>query len=82
LLWTLEDYFSQQSHAHVSVIAVTREAEGQGVGRALMAHAEGWARANGHDRITLSVFEGNRRAQALYERVGYHVEMRRMIKKL
>lgn len=82
LMWTLEDYFSQQWHAHVSVIAITRAAEGRGVGRALMAHAEEWARARGHRSITLSVFEGNRRAQALYERVGYATEMRRMIKRL
>ena len=82
LMWTLEDYFSQQWHAHVSVIAVTREAEGTGVGGALMAHAESWARARGHTNITLSVFEGNRRARALYERVGYTTEMRRMIKVL
>ncbi len=82
LMWTLEDYFSQQWHAHVSVIAVTRDAEGAGVGRALMAHAEAWARAAGHTSLTLSVFEGNRRAQALYERVGYATEMRRMIKRL
>ena len=82
LMWTLEDYFSQRWHAHVSVIAVTKDAEGAGVGRALMAHAESWARARGHTNITLSVFEGNRRAQALYERVGYRTEMRRMIKLL
>ena len=82
LMWTLEDYFSQQWHAHVSVIAVTKDAEGHGVGRALMEYAEAWARKRGHTSITLSVFEGNRRAQALYERVGYAVEMRRMIKRL
>lgn len=82
LMWTLEDYFSQQWHSHVSVIAITRAAEGQGVGRALMDHAEEWARARGHQSITLSVFEGNRRAQALYERAGYATEMRRMIKRL
>jgi ribosomal protein S18 acetylase RimI-like enzyme len=66
----------------VSVIAVTEEAEGRGVGRALMEHAEKWARERGHDRITLSVFEGNRRARGLYERVGYAVEMRRYVKPL
>lgn len=82
LMWTLEDYFSQQWHAHVSVIAVTSAAEGRGVGRALMQHAEAWARKRGHTSITLSVFEGNRRAQALYERAGYTTEMRRMIKLL
>lgn len=82
LMWTLEDYFSQQWHAHVSVIAVTKAAEGHGVGQALMAYAERWARERGHTSITLSVFEGNRRAQALYERAGYSTEMRRMIKRL
>ena len=81
-MWTLDDYFSQQWHAHVSVIAVSKAAEGHGVGRALMEYAEKWARDRGHDSITLSVFEGNRRAQALYERVGYATEMRRMIKLL
>jgi ribosomal protein S18 acetylase RimI-like enzyme len=82
LMWTLEDYFSEQWHAHVSVLAVTAAAEGRGVGRALMDHAETWARQRGHASITLSVFEGNRRAQALYERAGYATEMRRMIKLL
>lgn len=82
LMWTMEDYFSKRTHAHVSVIAVTRAAEGRGVGRALMAHAEAWARERGHSRLTLSVFEGNRRAQALYARAGYETEIRRMVKPL
>jgi ribosomal protein S18 acetylase RimI-like enzyme len=82
LMWTIEDYFSGGRHAHISVIAITREAEGQGLGRALMQHAEAWARERGHSRITLSVFEGNRRAQKLYERAGYEVELRRYVKPL
>jgi ribosomal protein S18 acetylase RimI-like enzyme len=82
LMWTLQDYFSQRRHAHVSVIAVTEQAEGRGVGRALMTHAEAWARERGYQTITLSVFEGNRRAQGLYERAGYTVEMHRMTKQL
>ena len=82
LMWTLADYFTQQWHAHISVIAVTKDAEGKGVGRALMEHAEAWARERGHGSVTLSVFEGNQRARALYERAGYTTEMRRMIKRL
>ena len=82
LMWTLEDYFAHVRHAHVSVLAVTRAAEGCGVGRALMAHAERWARERGHARITLSVFEGNTRARALYERTGFAPEMRRYVKEL
>jgi ribosomal protein S18 acetylase RimI-like enzyme len=82
LMWTLDDYFTAERHAHISVIAVTRAAEGHGVGRALMNHAEQWARERGHSRITLSVFESNRRARALYERAGFHIEMRRYVKPL
>jgi ribosomal protein S18 acetylase RimI-like enzyme len=82
LMWTLEDYFSHERHAHVSVIAVRCDAEGRGVGAALMSHAEHWARQRGHRCITLSVFESNHRAQHLYERCGYTVEMRRYRKAL
>jgi ribosomal protein S18 acetylase RimI-like enzyme len=82
LMWTLEDYFTHERHAHISVIAVGHNMQGQGLGRALMDHAEMWARARGHGRITLSVFERNRRAQRLYERAGYGVEMRRYVKLL
>ena len=33
-------------------------------------------------RLTLSVFETNRRAQGLYERAGFVPEMRRYVKQL
>lgn len=82
LMWTLVDYFTRQPHAHVSVLAVTREAEGRGVGGALMQQAEAWAASHGHRVITLSVFEQNRRAQALYERLGFASEVRRYVKRL
>ena len=80
LMLTLEDYFTQEKHGHVSVLAVTKAAEGRGVGSALMAHAEGWTRARGYRRLTLGVFETNRRAQALYERVGFVPEIRNYVK--
>ena len=82
LMWTLEDYFSRERHGHVSVIAVTEAAEGRGVGAALMRRAEAWSRERGFSRLTLSVFETNRRAQGLYERAGFVPEMRRYVKHL
>jgi ribosomal protein S18 acetylase RimI-like enzyme len=82
LLWTLEDYFSGERHTHISVLAVAREAEGKGVGRALIEHAERWARERGHARLTLSVFEANERARHLYERTGFETELRRYVKPL
>jgi GNAT superfamily N-acetyltransferase len=76
------DYFRQRPHAHVSILTVAAEAEGQGAGRALLEAAEGWARAQGLEMITLNVFAGNRRARAVYERVGYAPETLRYVKPL
>ena len=47
------------------------QAQGAGVGRALMAAAEAWAAARGDTFITLNVFDANRRARAVYHRLGY-----------
>jgi ribosomal protein S18 acetylase RimI-like enzyme len=67
------DFFGLR-HAHVSVIATSASAEGSGVGSALMAHAEGWARSRGLPLLTLNVFAGNSRARRFYERAGMNVE--------
>lgn len=74
------DYFSGDRHGHVGMIAVTEEAEGRGAGAALMRAAEEWARARGYPKLTLNVFEGNRRARNVYERFGYQVETVRYVK--
>jgi ribosomal protein S18 acetylase RimI-like enzyme len=68
------DFFGRQ-HAHISVIATTAAAEGTGVGRALMAHAEAWALDRGLALLTLNVFATNTRARHFYERAGFAVEM-------
>ena len=65
------DYFTGARHGHVGILAIAREAEGLGLGRALLATADDWGRARGYDRITLHVFERNARARVLYERAGY-----------
>ena len=74
------DYFSGDRHGHVGMIAVTEAAEGRGAGAALMRAAEDWARARGYPKLTLNVFEGNRRAREVYERFGYRVETVRYVK--
>ncbi|HXG57365.1 MAG TPA: GNAT family N-acetyltransferase [Vicinamibacterales bacterium] len=67
------DFFDQR-HAHISVIATSAAAEGSGVGHALMAHAEDWARSRRLSLLTLNVFATNARARRFYEREGMHVE--------
>jgi GNAT superfamily N-acetyltransferase len=76
------DYFRQRPHAHVGILAVAAEMEGQGAGRKLLEAAEEWARQQGLDMITLNVFAGNQRARAVYERVHYAPETVRYVKLL
>ncbi|MEO5896121.1 MAG: GNAT family N-acetyltransferase [Vicinamibacterales bacterium] len=67
------DFFGLR-HAHVSVIAASAAAEGSGVGRALLAHAEEWGRLRGLPLLTLNAFANNTRARLFYERAGMTVE--------
>jgi GNAT superfamily N-acetyltransferase len=76
-----KDFFGT-AHAHISVIATTEQAEGSGVGRALLAHAEEWARQRGHTLLTLNVFAANARARGFYERAGWTPEMLKYAKPL
>ena len=76
------DYYEPTEHGHVADLVVATEGEGRGVARALLAEAEAWAKRRGYSRITLSVFESNARARALYERVGYGPDTMKYVKEL
>ena len=76
------DFFSGVRACHVSDLAVAPEYDGQGIGRALLARAETWARQHRCKLLTLSVFPGNTRARALYERNGFTADLLRMAKPL
>jgi ribosomal protein S18 acetylase RimI-like enzyme len=52
-------------------LAVREADRGQGIGTALMAHAEERARARGCERLVLDAAAANTRAIRLYERLGY-----------
>jgi GNAT superfamily N-acetyltransferase len=76
------DYFTGHARAYVDVLVVAPEAEGLGVGRGLMNHAEGWARQHGCREVVLDVFANNVGAIAFYERCGYRPDHIRMAKSL
>ena len=78
-LVTLIDYFNERPHAHLSVLAVDKPAEGKGVGSALLDACEQWARSRGSDRLTLSALVTNSRARSLYERRGFNGEYVRYV---
>jgi len=73
-LVTLIDYFNLRPHSHLSVLAVAKDAEGQGVGSALLDRCAQWAKERKSDRLTLSALVTNARARGLYERRGFSGE--------
>ena len=78
-LVTLIDYFNERPHAHLSVLAVAADAEGKGVGSALLEQSVAWAKQRQSDRLTLSALVTNARARALYERKGFGGEYIRYV---
>lgn len=74
------DFFTGRSNCHISDLAVVPHREGDGVGRALLAHAEAWAREHQCQLVTLAVFPGNERARTLYEASGYATDLLRLAK--
>lgn len=58
----------------IDMLAVTRQAEGRGVGSALIGAAERYGRRNGAASARLGVDEPNRHALQFYTRKGYGTE--------
>lgn len=76
----LQDYFTLEAHGHVGILVVRDAASGKGVGGALMRASEAWARAQGYRKLTLTVFEANEAARAVYDHLGYAAETLRYVK--
>lgn len=55
-------------HAKLRQMAISPNAQGQGVGAALLAFAENWLREHGYSHISLHARQG---AEAFYARHGY-----------
>lgn len=81
-LQVVPDFFGAGPHCHISDLAVAPGFEGRGLAGRLLAHAEAFGRTLGCRRLTLSVFPGNARARALYERHGFGTDLVRMGKPL
>jgi len=76
----MQDYFTQEVHGHIGILVVTQEAAGKGVGGALMRASEAWSREHGYAKLTLTVFEANQAARAVYGHLGYAAETLRYVK--
>ncbi|GAA2269163.1 hypothetical protein GCM10010149_07700 [Nonomuraea roseoviolacea subsp. roseoviolacea] len=67
-------HFTGEVDAYIGELVVGAEAEGTGVGRALVNAAESWARAHGLRRVTLETGAANGRARSFYRALGYAEE--------
>jgi GNAT superfamily N-acetyltransferase len=71
-----------EPQGYVSALAVAADAEGQGVGKALLAAAEAWARKRGFQHLTLDTFGANVRAREFYAWLGFQEETLKLVKVL
>jgi ribosomal protein S18 acetylase RimI-like enzyme len=69
-------------YATVDNIVVKESHRRLGIGQALMEAAHDWAQAHGAAEIELNVYEFNRQAITLYEKLGYQTLSRKMRKSL
>ncbi len=79
---TTTDAFNDVLNCHISDIACAPGHDGKGIGPALLSYAEDWAKQHGCRYMSLTVFPGNARGRAMYERHGYGIDQHRMVKKL
>jgi ribosomal protein S18 acetylase RimI-like enzyme len=76
------DEITNETCGYIALLAVAKNAEGQGVGQALLTEAERWARNKGFARLALDVFSSNVAGQSFYEKAGYQPETIRVVKSL
>ncbi|MEZ5666884.1 MAG: GNAT family N-acetyltransferase [Alphaproteobacteria bacterium] len=57
--------------AHIVEVSVRRSHQGRGIGRALFAAAEAWARGAGYDEVTLTTYLEVSWNAPLYESLGF-----------
>lgn len=75
--------FRRKKHIVELIIGVREEYRGQGIGTALIKHAEDWCQNNGITRIELTCSQTNTGACKLYKRLGYEQEgIKRMARKV
>lgn len=75
-------FLAPRARIYIEDIIVDERFRGTGIGSALLAHIEDWARSLGITRIELTVWEFNTSARALYEHREFHTLNRNMSKDL
>lgn len=71
---------SLKPSAHLEVLTVSKEAEGHGVGKALVEAVEQDVKSLGATSLTLNVLCNNLNARGFYQHLGFEEELLRCIK--
>lgn len=75
-----EAHFTGEAQAYVGELATLQSAEGTGVGRALVAACENWARHRGFRILALATGAANARALGFYRHLGFLDEDVKLVK--
>src|SRR3569623_1800763 len=78
-LQNMTDFFTGAANCHISDLVVAPGHDGKGIGKALLAYTERWARDHHCRHVTLADFPGTQRARDLYARNGFGEEHIRMV---
>jgi ribosomal protein S18 acetylase RimI-like enzyme len=83
-LWMGEAIDQRTGHkqAYVFLLYIAPEHRHQGLGTALMQHAQSWAQQQGYQHMSLQVFEDNDAAMRLYTKLGYQSQAKWMSLKI
>ncbi len=79
---TLASIHAERDVAWLTTLVVAQDARHRGVGRALVAAAEGWARTHDCQRLSVTTALHRDDAHAFYDRLGYQHSGRRYTKVL
>lgn len=74
------DSFTKIQQGFIESIAVTKEAEGKGIGKYLLRFAEDWAKKQGYETLVLYVLANNQKARNLYKKMNYNEETIKYVK--
>jgi GNAT superfamily N-acetyltransferase len=75
-------HFTGERQAYINELATSDMAEGRGVGTALIAACEQWAREQGYRILALSTGAANERALSFYHHLGFRDEDVKLVKLL
>jgi GNAT superfamily N-acetyltransferase len=67
-------HFTGEVDTYIGELVVAEEAEGVGVGRALVEAAEDWGRSRGRTRVVVDTGAANAPARGFYAALGYDEE--------